>query len=60
MKAKDIDAHISNYPSDIVTAAYYTLKYWRASQADHIIAYETLCQALRDAEMGLKIYEALR
>ena len=60
MDTKTIDSALQNYRGDIIEAAYSVLQQWRDSQPNRTIAYEQICQALRDVKMDMLITETLK
>ena len=56
MGLNEIDRHITN-ERDISTAAYHVLSNWRKSQENNTVAYKNLCDALKMANMELKIQD---
>ena len=51
-----IDRHITNN-RDISSAAYHVLSNWRKTHENNTVAYKKVCDALKMANMELKIQD---
>ena len=60
MRDRVISGNISNNPTSIQVAIYKTLRDWRRTQQDATVAYQNLCDALRQVNMPMHIGEALQ
>ena len=58
MDARKVNKHLNK--RDITISAFEVLNEWYKSQPDAVVAYDSLCQALKNVEMGLYINKVFK
>ena len=58
MHGRKVKKHLNK--EDITISAFKVLSEWYKSQPDAVVAYFSLCQALKNVEMGLYINEVFK
>ena len=56
MPAYHLVTQIKNNPSDLQSAAYALLREWRNTQINSRIAFQNLCEALKESDMSYLLY----